>query len=103
MKEGEMLNSIKHVNVPRFYAYSDAPFGLMMEYAAFDFTPFGFEKTVSSLEHFYHFIGYEFDFESFANVITICLRDVAAGLEFLHKMAIAHRDLKPSNILVSNQ
>lgn len=103
VKEGEMLNSIKHVNVPRFYAFSDAPFGLMMEYAAFDFTPFGFEKTVSTLEDFYHFIDYEFDFESFADVITICLRDVAAGLEFLHKMDIAHRDLKPSNILVSNQ
>ena len=28
-------------------------------------------------------------------------KDVASGLEYLHKLGIAHRDLKPENILVS--
>ena len=37
------------------------------------------------------------------DVITVCMRDVVNGLEFLHGIEIAHRDLKPSNILVSNQ
>ena len=39
----------------------------------------------------------------FDDVITICMRDIMKGLEFLHGIEIAHGDLKPSNILVSNQ
>ena len=45
----------------------------------------------------------EFDFKMFSDVITVCIRDVVKGLEFLHGIEIAHRDPKPSNILVSNQ
>jgi serine/threonine protein kinase len=74
-----------------------------MEYLAFDFAPFEVEKTVTSLEDFYHFVDCEFDFESFSDVVMVCLRDVVKGLDFLHRMELAHRDLRPSNILVSNQ
>ena len=75
----------------------------MMKYVAFDFAPFGLQKTLYNLEDFYHFVDCEFDFKMFDDVITICMRDIVKGLEFLHGIEIAHRDLKPSNISVSNQ
>jgi len=103
LKEAEMLNKTKHQNIPKFLGYSDNPHGLMMEYVAFDFGPFGFEKMVSSLDDFYHFVDSEFSFESFADVLPVCLQDIVKGLHYLHQMQIAHRDLKPSNVLVSNQ
>ena len=103
LKEAEMQHKTKHQNIPRFLGYSDNPHGLMMEYVAFDFAPFGLEKTVSSLDESYHFVDSEFDFESYAEVLPVCLQDVVKGLHYLHGMQIAHRDLKPSNILVSNQ
>ena len=103
LKEAEMQHKIKHQNIPRLLGCSDNPHGLMTEYVAFDFAPFGLEKTVNSLDEFYHFVVNEFDFESFAEVLPVCLQDVVKGLHYLHEMQIAHRDLKPSNILVSNQ
>ena len=46
----------------------------------------------------------EFDFKEFAYILPVCLRDIVAGLKYLHAHnIIAHRDLKPKNILVSNQ
>ena len=68
-KEAEMLNRINvHENIPTFLGYSDNPHGLMMEFAAFDFSPFDTEKVVSNLEDFYHFVAYEFDFNAFADI-----------------------------------
>ena len=61
----------------------------MMEYLAFDFAPFGFLKTLYNLEDFYHFVDCEFDFKMFDDVITICMRDIVKGLEFLHGIEIA--------------
>ena len=103
MKEVEMLHSIKHANFPEFYGFSNDPYGLMMEYTAFDFKPFGLEKTVSNLEDFYNFIDRVNFITSFSDVIPVCLRDVVNALKVLHDMDISHRDLKPSNVLVSNQ
>ena len=63
LKEAEMQHKTKHQNISRFLGYSDNPYGLMMEYVAFDFAPFGLGKTVNSLDEFYHFVDSEFDFE----------------------------------------
>ena len=63
LKEADMQHKIKHQNIPRLFGYSDNPHGLMMEYVAFDFAPFGLEKTVNNLDEFYHFVDSEFDFE----------------------------------------
>ncbi len=104
LKEAEMLNSISHKNIPVFIGYSDNPHGLIMEYVRFNFSPFGVEKVVSNLADFYHYVDSEFNFnESFADVMPVCLKDIVAGIEYLHGQNIAHRDLKPNNILVSNQ
>ena len=102
LKEAEILSGIKHANVPTFLGFSDNPYGLMMEFVSFDFSLFGAEKAVSNLEDFYHFVDCEFNFEAFADVLLVCLKDTVAGLEYLHRNNIVHRDLKPSNILVSN-
>ena len=48
----------------------------MMEYAVFEFKPFGVDKTVSNLEDLYTFADREFDSTSFSDVIPVCLRDV---------------------------
>lgn len=64
--------------------------------------PFGTQKTVCNLEDFYHFVDCEFNFEVFADVLPVCLKDTTIGLEYLHRNNIVHRDLKPTNILVSN-
>ena len=86
LKEAEMQHKIKHQNIRKFLGYSYNPHGQMTEYVAFDFAPFGLEKTVNSL------------------VLPVCLQDVVKGLHYLHGMKVAYRDLKPiSNILVSNQ
>ena len=63
LKEAVMLDGIKHVNIPAFLGFSDNPYAIMMEYAVFNFKPFGLGK-VSSLEDFYHFVDCEFDFEN---------------------------------------
>ena len=36
-------------------------------------------------------------------MLPVCVKDILAGLDYLHNHNIAHRDLKPSNILVCNQ
>ena len=66
MKEAKMLHSINNANFPEFYGFSNEPFGLMMEYAVFEFKPFGVNKTVSNLVDLYTFTDREFDFTSFS-------------------------------------
>ena len=78
-----MLNGITHVNIPGFIGYSDNTHGLVMEYAAFDYTPFGAKKIVNNLEDFYHYVDCEFDFKEFADTLPVCLRNMVTGLNYL--------------------
>jgi serine/threonine protein kinase len=92
-----------HENIPTFLGYSGNLNGLMMEFAGFDFSPFDTDKVVLNLEDFYHYVDAKFNFNSFVDILPVCIKDTVAGLEHLHQHNIAHRDLKPSNVLVSNQ
>ena len=98
-----MLNDLKrHRNISQFSAFCDNPLAIMMEYSVFDFNPFGENKEVTTLEDFIHFVVNEYDFSSFSQLTSLCAKDVATGLDFLHKRNVAHGDLKLSNVLVSN-
>jgi hypothetical protein len=83
LKEAEMLNTMKHQNITRFFGFSDSPYGIMMENVAFDFAPFGLDKAVTTLEDFYHYVDCECNFESFSEVLPVCMRDAVAGLDYL--------------------
>jgi hypothetical protein len=58
---------------------------------------------VCNLEDFCHYVDGKFDFNAFADILLVCIKDTVAGLDYLHRHNIVHRDLKPSNVLVSNQ
>ena len=50
VKEAKLLNGMKHPNIPSFLGFFDVPYALMMEHVAFDFAPFGLQKTLYNLE-----------------------------------------------------
>ena len=84
-KEAGILNTVKgHRNISEFLRFCKEPYAIMMEHLYFDFTPFGVDKKLNTLEDFLHFIDAEFDFTSFADVLLLCTRNVVTGLEFLH-------------------
>ena len=101
-KEAGILNTVKgHRNISEFLRFCKEPYAIMMEHLCFDSTPFGVDKKLNTPEDFLHFIDAEFEFTSFADVLLLCARDVATGLEFLHAKNIAHRNLKPHSGLQS--
>ena len=53
LKEAKLLFVMKHPNIPMFAGFTDSPHdSLMMEYAQFDFKPFGIEKKSAISGHF---------------------------------------------------
>ena len=54
-KEAGILNTIKrHRNVAEFLRFCKEPYAIMMEHSCFDFTPFGVNKNLNTLEDFLH-------------------------------------------------
>jgi len=102
LKEAKMCNSLRHENIIGFKGISYELVSLMLEYALFDFTPFGGKESVNALDNFLEFVDL-FDLKNLERMAGCIAKDTTRGLLYLHKKGIAHRDLKPANILVSNR
>ncbi|CAH3190164.1 unnamed protein product, partial [Porites evermanni] len=98
------LRDLQHPNIVNFKGICTTPVALILEYAYFDFMPFGMNSKVSSLSGFLATLN-DYDCAGFDDpriFLGIC-KDIATGLQYLHHKNVAHRDLKPANVLVSNQ
>jgi len=108
LKEVKLLHQARHDNIVKFDSVvrvedSGKKLGMLLEYVAFDFTPFGEDCQLSSLKDFMNKVDTEANYEGFEHLHDIIALDVCKGLSYLHSHDIVHRDLKPGNILVSNQ
>ena len=104
VKEARILRDLQHPNIVNFKGICTTPVALILEYAYFDFMPFGMNSKVSSLSGFLATLN-DYDCAGFDDpriFLGIC-KDIATGLQYLHHKNVAHRDLKPANVLVSNQ
>ena len=86
-KEAGILNADEgHRNISEFLRFSKEPYSIMMGHSCFDFTPFGVDKILNTLEEFLHFIDAEFDFTSFPCILLLCAtRDVVTGVSSREK------------------
>ncbi|KAL9971587.1 hypothetical protein ACROYT_G017767 [Oculina patagonica] len=105
MKEAKLLTGLQHENIVRMYGICVKPFGIILEYVVFDFSPFSKDTKVNTLDKFLSEIAQMSKSEGrrFDHLIPAIAMDVTNGLSHLHQQEIAHRDLKPMNILISNQ
>ena len=106
LKEARVMNNLNHQNIVKFNSiYKETEIGnhgIIMEYLAFNFEPFGQEFVAHSLRDLLKCID-NYDCEGFEHLHQFVATDVCSGLSYLHDNNIVHRDLKPENILVSNQ
>ena len=104
VKEAKLMNDLKDKspNIVEFHAISYSPLTMMMEYACFDFEPFGGTMRCSGLNTFLSFVN-KFQCQGIEFFQFKIAQDITEGLTCLHSCGIVHRDLKPANILVSNQ
>ena len=104
VKEAKLMNDLKNKspNIVEFHAISYSPLTMMMEYACFDFEPFGGTMRCSGLNTFLSFVN-KFQCQGIEFFQLKIAHDITEGLTCLHSCGIVHRDLKPANILVSNQ
>ncbi|XP_022804378.1 cell division control protein 2 homolog 1-like [Stylophora pistillata] len=104
MKEARILNSLHYKHIVEIKAVCECPVAMTLEYVYFDFTPFGLEGRVSSLQDY---LDYRSGKEEVLSVLA-CLHskiaeDTSLGLQYLHERNNAHRDLKPGIVFISNQ
>lgn len=102
LKEASILHRLRSKNVVKFKGICSTPCAIMLEYLSFDFTPFGGNDRVHSLEDFLHYIHAHDAVDAFPFHDKI-VEDICSGMAYLHEQEICHRDLKPANILVSNK
>ena len=90
MKEARILRDLQHPNIVNFKGICTTPVALILEYAYFDFTPFGMNAKVSSLSGFLATLN-DYDCAGFDDpriFLGIC-KDIATGLQYLHHKNVA--------------
>lgn len=103
LKEIKLIASVKHSNLVKLYGVCQKPMAMVLEYAFFDFAPFGSNEKCHSLSEFLKFTN-TFACKGFADqVFPMIAANVVDAVAYLHANDIVHRDLKPSNVLVSNK
>ena len=82
VKEGRIIQELKHPNIVKFKGICNNPFALILGYVYFDFQPFGFESKVSFLAEFLGVLECS-DCDGFVTpqVISTIFKDVALGLK----------------------
>ena len=101
IKEARIMKDLMHENVVAFEAICLNPLAFLLEYCKFDFTKYGSEQVIHTLDEYLQFID-NFEADSFEKTFTYITADIVCGLRYLHSKKIAHRDLKPSNVLVTD-
>jgi serine/threonine protein kinase len=102
MKEARVLRRLEGEHIVQMKAACVDPCAIMLEYIYFDFTHFGSDFKVSSLDAFLKFIDKNKSVNDF-QVHNKIATDTSKALRYLHQRGIVHRDIKPANILVSNE
>jgi len=89
-REATAMRSCSHENIIKLYDYSACE---KSPYLAMEYAEYGDLRSLIDLR------GKAFQIKD----ALIMIRQVARGLEAIHKVGIVHRDIKPDNILLSGE
>ena len=102
IKEAQIMRKLKHNNVATIEKICLKPLSFLMDYCCIDFSKFGQDVQVHSLDKFLEYVN-NFRVKNFEIFFMDIANDIISGLKYLHENKVAHRDIKPANILVSNR
>ena len=101
-KEAQIMRKLKHNNVATIEKICLKPLSFLMDYCCIDFSKFGQDVQVHSLDKFLEYVN-NFRVKSFEIFFMAIANDIISGLKYLHENKVVHRDIKHANILVSNR
>ena len=88
IKEARLLQNLRHANVVEFKGICTDQLSLLLEYAYFDFSPFGCDIQTHSLAEFLAVCEQSSCDGMNAAVFTHAAFDVASGLKYLHQKTV---------------
>ena len=96
------MRKMKHHNVATIEKICLKPLSFLMDYCRFDFSKFGQDVQLHSLDKFLKYVN-NFSVKNFKRFFMDIANNIISGLKCLYGNKVAHRDIKPANILVSNR